>query len=74
MKARDASKKQARAKVKGKLGQTRETITDEYQKDETLSPSILLQRTLVIKRTNLNITLQNLWIRNLILVWQIGRY
>ncbi|CAL5439140.1 unnamed protein product [Camellia sinensis] len=39
MKARDASKKQARAKVKGKPGQTWETITDEYQKDETFSPS-----------------------------------
>ncbi|THG02632.1 hypothetical protein TEA_020743 [Camellia sinensis var. sinensis] len=39
MKARDASKKQARAKVKGKPGQTWETITDEYQKGETLSPS-----------------------------------
>ncbi|KAI7990137.1 Protein TSS, partial [Camellia lanceoleosa] len=42
MKARDASKKQARAKVKGKPGQTWETITDEYQKDETLSPSHLV--------------------------------
>ncbi|KAF5469410.1 hypothetical protein F2P56_013488 [Juglans regia] len=35
MKARDAQKK-ARAKVKGKPG---ETVSDEYQKDEILSPS-----------------------------------
>ncbi|KAK9274864.1 hypothetical protein L1049_022118 [Liquidambar formosana] len=38
IKAREAQKK-ARAKVKGKLGQNGETITDEYQKDEILSPS-----------------------------------
>ncbi|XP_052198927.1 protein REDUCED CHLOROPLAST COVERAGE 2 [Diospyros lotus] len=41
MKARDAQKKQARAKVKGKLGQNWESFTDEYQKDEILSPSHL---------------------------------
>ncbi|XP_073151625.1 protein REDUCED CHLOROPLAST COVERAGE 2 [Henckelia pumila] len=34
MKARDAQKKQARAKLKGKVGPNWETGTDEYQKDE----------------------------------------
>ncbi|KAL3840684.1 hypothetical protein ACJIZ3_025275 [Penstemon smallii] len=34
MKARDAQKKQARAKVKGQVGPNSETSTDEYQKDE----------------------------------------
>ncbi|KAI3444062.1 hypothetical protein Pfo_000727 [Paulownia fortunei] len=34
MKARDAQKKQARAKLKGKVGPNWETVTDEYQKDE----------------------------------------
>ncbi|KAK7828538.1 protein tss [Quercus suber] len=38
MRARDAQRK-ARAKVKGKLDQNGETISDEYQKDEILSPS-----------------------------------
>ncbi|PSS08188.1 Protein TSS like [Actinidia chinensis var. chinensis] len=38
----DTQKKQARAKVKGKPGQTWETITDEYSKDELLSPSHLV--------------------------------
>ncbi|KAL5772988.1 hypothetical protein ACOSQ2_012912 [Xanthoceras sorbifolium] len=37
MKAREAQRK-ARAKVKGKPGQTWETVSDEYQKDEILSP------------------------------------
>ncbi|XAR65561.1 hypothetical protein NMG60_11009721 [Bertholletia excelsa] len=45
IKLRDAQKKQARAKVKGKLGQTVETITDEYQKEETLSPTHLVMET-----------------------------
>ncbi|XP_059635933.1 protein REDUCED CHLOROPLAST COVERAGE 2 [Cornus florida] len=39
MKTRDAQKKQARAKVKGKPGQSWEMVTDEFQKDEILSPS-----------------------------------
>ncbi|KAG5243708.1 protein TSS [Salix suchowensis] len=38
MKAREAQKK-ARAKVKGKPGQNGETVSDEYQKDEILSPT-----------------------------------
>ncbi|CAK7338137.1 unnamed protein product [Dovyalis caffra] len=38
MKAREAQKK-ARAKVKGKPGQNGDTISDEYQKDEILSPT-----------------------------------
>ncbi|KAJ0090738.1 hypothetical protein Patl1_14488 [Pistacia atlantica] len=38
MKAREAQRK-ARAKVKGKPGQTWETASDEYQKDEILSPT-----------------------------------
>jgi protein TIF31 len=39
MKAREAQKKQARAKlVKGKSGQNGETVTDEYQKDEIVTP------------------------------------
>uniref|UniRef100_A0A5B7BBA0 Clu domain-containing protein n=1 Tax=Davidia involucrata TaxID=16924 RepID=A0A5B7BBA0_DAVIN len=39
MKTRDAQKKQARAKIKGKPDQNLDTITDDYQKDEILSPS-----------------------------------
>ncbi|EEF33979.1 protein REDUCED CHLOROPLAST COVERAGE 2 [Ricinus communis] len=39
MKAREAQKK-ARAKVKGKPGQNWETVSDEAQKDETLSPTL----------------------------------
>ncbi|KAI9378489.1 hypothetical protein POPTR_018G102500v4 [Populus trichocarpa] len=38
MKAREAQKK-ARAKVKGKPGQNEDTVSDEYQKDEILSPT-----------------------------------
>ncbi|XP_057464065.1 protein REDUCED CHLOROPLAST COVERAGE 2-like [Actinidia eriantha] len=38
----DAQNKQARAKVKGKPGQTWETITDEYLKDELISPTHLV--------------------------------
>ncbi|KAI9192725.1 hypothetical protein LWI28_027037 [Acer negundo] len=38
MKAREAQRK-ARAKLKGKPGQSWETISDEYQKDEILSPT-----------------------------------
>ncbi|KAJ0031429.1 hypothetical protein Pint_14324 [Pistacia integerrima] len=38
MKAREAQRK-ARTKVKGKPGQTWETTSDEYQKDEILSPT-----------------------------------
>ncbi|GFZ06791.1 tetratricopeptide repeat (TPR)-like superfamily protein [Actinidia rufa] len=38
----DAQKKQARAKVKGKPGQTWETITDGYLKDDLLSPTHLV--------------------------------
>ncbi|KAG8367639.1 hypothetical protein BUALT_Bualt16G0093900 [Buddleja alternifolia] len=34
MKARDAQRKQARAKLKGKAGPNLETVTDEYPKDE----------------------------------------
>ncbi|XP_057787810.1 protein REDUCED CHLOROPLAST COVERAGE 2 [Salvia miltiorrhiza] len=34
MKAREAQKKQARAKLKGKVGPNSETVTDEYQKGE----------------------------------------
>ncbi|XP_051150237.1 protein REDUCED CHLOROPLAST COVERAGE 2 [Andrographis paniculata] len=37
MKARDAQKKQARAKLKEKIGPNWETVTDEYQKDEVTS-------------------------------------
>ncbi|GAY48522.1 hypothetical protein CUMW_112300 [Citrus unshiu] len=37
-KARDAQRK-ARAKLKGKPGQTCETVSDEYQKDEIVSPT-----------------------------------
>nr|GMC61100.1 protein TSS isoform X1 [Ipomoea batatas] len=39
MKAREAQKKQARAKVKGKTEQNGGTVTEEYQKDEILSPT-----------------------------------
>ncbi|XP_049415052.1 protein REDUCED CHLOROPLAST COVERAGE 2 isoform X1 [Solanum stenotomum] len=38
MKAREAQKKQARAKVKGKAGQNGGIATDEFEKDELLSP------------------------------------
>lgn len=38
MKAREAQRKQARAKIKGKTGQNGETITNEIQKDEIFSP------------------------------------
>ncbi|PIN15973.1 hypothetical protein CDL12_11391 [Handroanthus impetiginosus] len=37
MKARDAQKKQARAKLKGKVGPNSETVTEEHQKDEFAS-------------------------------------
>ncbi|KAK6135634.1 hypothetical protein DH2020_030619 [Rehmannia glutinosa] len=37
MKARDAQKKQARAKLKGKAGPNSETVTDEFQKEEIAS-------------------------------------
>nr|XP_027106972.1 protein TSS-like isoform X1 [Coffea arabica] len=36
---RDAQKKQARAKVKGKIGQYGEAVEDKYNKDELLSPA-----------------------------------
>ncbi|KAM3336899.1 protein REDUCED CHLOROPLAST COVERAGE 2 isoform X1 [Capsicum galapagoense] len=39
MKAREAQKKQARAKVKGKAGQNGGIATDEFEKDELLSPT-----------------------------------
>ncbi|XP_019177938.1 PREDICTED: protein TSS isoform X3 [Ipomoea nil] len=39
MKAREAQKKQARAKVKGKTEQNGGTVIEEYQKDELLSPT-----------------------------------
>ncbi|GAB4838152.1 hypothetical protein Ancab_027681 [Ancistrocladus abbreviatus] len=39
LKAREAQRKQARAKVKGKSGQNGETIADEFQKDEGLLAS-----------------------------------
>ncbi|KAL2502423.1 Tetratricopeptide repeat (TPR)-like superfamily protein [Forsythia ovata] len=39
MKARDAQKKQARAKLKGKVDLNFERVTDEYQKDELHSPT-----------------------------------
>ncbi|XP_058213810.1 protein REDUCED CHLOROPLAST COVERAGE 2 [Rhododendron vialii] len=42
VKAREAQKKQARAKLKGKPGQIWETITDGYQKEEILSPDNLV--------------------------------
>ncbi|XP_060171696.1 protein REDUCED CHLOROPLAST COVERAGE 2 isoform X1 [Lycium barbarum] len=39
MKAREAQKKQARAKVKGKAGQNGGIASDEFEKDELLSPT-----------------------------------
>ncbi|GMH13786.1 hypothetical protein Nepgr_015627 [Nepenthes gracilis] len=39
LKAREAQRKQARAKVKGKPGQNGETVNGEFQKDEALSAS-----------------------------------
>ncbi|KAJ8448788.1 hypothetical protein Cgig2_011409 [Carnegiea gigantea] len=39
LRAREAQKKQARAKVKSKTGQTPETSSDELSKDEAASPS-----------------------------------
>lgn len=39
MKAREAQKKQARAKVKGKAGQNGGLANDEFEKDEFLSPT-----------------------------------
>ncbi|KAG9148728.1 hypothetical protein Leryth_013409 [Lithospermum erythrorhizon] len=42
MKAREAQKKQARAKVKSKTGQNGETVGDENPNDEILSPAHLV--------------------------------
>ncbi|XP_022883180.1 protein TSS-like [Olea europaea var. sylvestris] len=39
MKAREAQKKQARAKLKGKVGSNCEGVTNEYEKDELHSPT-----------------------------------
>ncbi|KAJ8560818.1 hypothetical protein K7X08_022678 [Anisodus acutangulus] len=39
MRAREAQKKQARAKVKGKAGQNGGIASDEFEKDELLSPT-----------------------------------
>ncbi|XP_043707986.1 protein TSS-like [Telopea speciosissima] len=46
LKGRENQKKQAHAKIKGKQGQNHwDTATDEYQKDETFSPTYLVTET-----------------------------